>query len=77
SSGNDCAGEGNPNSVLAQEISELSESCYAVCGKGYFLGGLSDNCCCIKTNKVRCIDCPGENPDCDTAMTECKAGIPM
>ncbi len=76
-SSNDCAGKNNTNSVLAQKLNVLSEDCYAICGKGYFLEGLSTNCCCLKTNKVHCFDCPGQNPNCDDAMTQCKAGIPM
>ncbi|MBD3388843.1 MAG: hypothetical protein GF416_07230 [Candidatus Altiarchaeales archaeon] len=76
-SSTDCADKNNPNSQLAQAIAALSEDCYATCGKGYFLPGISGNCCCLKTNKVACIDCPGLNPNCDISMTQCRASIPM
>lgn len=74
---NDCAQQGNPGSALAQLIEELSATCYATCGKGWFLDGISDTCCCLKANSVPCYDCPGQFPDCDTALAECRASIPM
>ncbi|MFH1055700.1 MAG: hypothetical protein V1744_06365 [Candidatus Altiarchaeota archaeon] len=76
-SSDQCSSQTNPNSVLKQLIDQMSETCYAVCGKGYFMDGLNDNCCCTKTNKVHCLDCPGQNPDCNTALNQCKASIPM
>jgi hypothetical protein len=71
-----CGGGDGTGSKL-QQVMGAPETCYAKCGRGYFMDGLSDTCCCIKTNKVPCIDCPGQNPDCDTALAQCMASIPM
>ncbi len=44
-SSSDCASQGDSSSALGQLISELGESCYATCGKGYFMTGISNTCC--------------------------------
>jgi hypothetical protein len=77
-----CSDKNDPTSVLATAINALKEQCYAVCGRAYFLDGMSDSCCCIKTDKQKCLNCPctfGVNcpPDCNTPMNTCKANIPM
>jgi len=81
-SANKCYDKNDPTSELSKALAAIKKTCRASCGKGAFMGGLSANCCCIKTNFVEpCDHCPctvGVDchlMTCDPQLAACKAGL--
>ena len=62
----DCSDKNNPSSALSMALNGIKKTCRASCGSASFLNGISDTCCCIKTNFVEpCDHCPcTEGVDC-------------
>jgi hypothetical protein len=78
----DCGNNNDPNSMVGQAVSAISQTCCASCGKAYYREGRTANCCCIKTNKVcPCSYCPcREGIDChlmtcEPQMNACQVGL--